>query len=310
MARSMAMQRNLNSSVLPTALVNDGNIRCTRTCRRTHAEQFAADQHRNSPKRWGETVQVAQCSIVDRVKQQCRPDAGRRKELLAVTRQSAEHSGEIAGHAISAMADIEASAEKIGQIIGVIDEIAFQTNLLALNAGIEAARAGESGRGFAVVAQEVRALGATLRRCGPRDQAAGDRARSPRSRQASRRVGRTQDAIESNIVEQVRGINDAIAGIAEETAEQVTGLQAVDDPILAVSATEMRRECSCRPAAPMETVRRPAHRDSRTRPDHPPVPCPAAGVRRRPPCTMRYSQPVAIMAPVRTDAGRNHRRQQ
>ena len=50
-------------------------------------------------------------------------------------------------------------------------------------------------------------------------------ARSPRSKRASNVVGRTQDAI-SNIVEQVRGINDAIAGIAEETAEQVTGLQA------------------------------------------------------------------------------------
>ena len=56
------------------------------------------------------------------------------------------------------MAEIEASAGKISQIIGVIDEIAFQTNLLALNAGVEAARAGEAGRGFAVVAQEVRAL--------------------------------------------------------------------------------------------------------------------------------------------------------
>lgn len=77
---------------------------------------------------------------------------------VSAARTDAEQSGGIVARAVEAMSDIHRSSAEVGQIIGVIDEIAFQTNLLALNAGVEAARAGEAGRGFAVVATEVRAL--------------------------------------------------------------------------------------------------------------------------------------------------------
>ena len=70
----------------------------------------------------------------------------------------ASRGDEVVGKVVATMQAITGSSRKIGDIIGVIDEIAFQTNLLALNAAVEAARAGEQGRGFAVVASEVRNL--------------------------------------------------------------------------------------------------------------------------------------------------------
>lgn len=84
--------------------------------------------------------------------------AGHARKTVALAKTNAESGGAVVERAISAMSGIQDSSTKIGNIIGVIDEIAFQTNLLALNAGVEAARAGEAGKGFAVVAQEVREL--------------------------------------------------------------------------------------------------------------------------------------------------------
>jgi len=80
---------------------------------------------------------------------------------MAIVRDNAHaatRGGEVIGQVANTMAGIQAASNKIGEIIGVIDGIAFQTNILALNAAVEAARAGEQGRGFAVVATEVRAL--------------------------------------------------------------------------------------------------------------------------------------------------------
>jgi len=162
--------------------------------------------------------------IVERVRQTL-GETRKAQSAAAATQASVALSGNIVGEAMSAMADIEASAEKIGQIIGVIDEIAFQTNLLALNAGIEAARAGDSGRGFAVVAQEVRALA----------QRSADAAREIKQLVTGTKaqveagvehVHRTQDAI-GNIVRQVESINEAITGIVRESAVDAEGLDGV-----------------------------------------------------------------------------------
>ena len=86
-------------------------------------------------------------------------DSARQANQLATTAAgTAAKGGEVMQQVVTTMQDIHHSSQKIADIIGVIDGIAFQTNILALNAAVEAARAGEQGRGFAVVATEVRSL--------------------------------------------------------------------------------------------------------------------------------------------------------
>jgi len=85
-------------------------------------------------------------------------NARQASELAQISNDLAGRAGEQVQSVVQRMEEIDASSRRIGDIIGVIDSIAFQTNILALNAAVEAARAGEQGRGFAVVASEVRSL--------------------------------------------------------------------------------------------------------------------------------------------------------
>ena len=104
-----------------------------------------------------QTAATSMEQLTDTVKNSA--DAARQaNQLAASAAEVAARGGAVVGQVVATMDDINRSSQKIGDIIGVIDGIAFQTNILALNAAVEAARAGEQGRGFAVVASEVRNL--------------------------------------------------------------------------------------------------------------------------------------------------------
>ena len=151
------------------------------------------------------------------------------RDVVQAARGDATHSSEIVTRAVAAMGGIEESSRQIGQIIGVIDEIAFQTNLLALNAGVEAARAGDAGRGFAVVASEVRALAQRSAEAAKEIKAlilASDR----QVKNGVELVGETGEALD-RIVKQVTDINDVVTTIAASAKEQATGLMEVNKAV-------------------------------------------------------------------------------
>ena len=150
-------------------------------------------------------------------------------QVVANADDDAKKGAVVVKQAVEAMNAISKSSEQIGQIIGVIDEIAFQTNLLALNAGVEAARAGDAGKGFAVVASEVRALA-------QRSAEAAKEIKNLISTSAAqvgsgvKLVAETGQAL-GRILAQVSEINRVVAEIAAGAQEQASGLQQVNTAI-------------------------------------------------------------------------------
>jgi len=152
--------------------------------------------------------------------------AAQARDAVISAQADAEKSGQVVQDAVSAMSGIEKSAREIGQIIGVIDEIAFQTNLLALNAGVEAARAGDAGRGFAVVASEVRALAQRSAEAAKEIKAL-IAASTQQVATGVNLVGEAGQAL-SRIAGRVTEMNGVIRDIASSAQEQATGLSEVN----------------------------------------------------------------------------------
>ena len=153
-------------------------------------------------------------------------------QLSATASQLADQGGKVVSRVVETMQEINDSSKKIGDIIAVIDGIAFQTNILALNAAVEAARAGEQGRGFAVVASEVRSLA----------QRSAEAAReiktlivhSMQSVEAGKDQVQHAGSTMTDIVTGVQGVSTLIAQISDAASHQRDALTQLSSTIAEV----------------------------------------------------------------------------
>ena len=155
-------------------------------------------------------------------------------QLAVAAREHAERGGSVVGTAVAAMSEISAASNKIAEIIGVIDEIAFQTNLLALNAAVEAARAGEQGRGFAVVASEVRNL-ASRSAVAAKEIKALIQDSVGKVSEGTKLVDESGKVL-GEIVTRVKKVTDVMAEIADSSREQASGIEQVNKAVTSMDA--------------------------------------------------------------------------
>jgi methyl-accepting chemotaxis protein len=157
-------------------------------------------------------------------------DNARQANTLALSAtQIAEKGGDVVSQVVHTMGAINQSAQKIVEIIGVIDGIAFQTNILALNAAVEAARAGEQGRGFAVVATEVRTLA-------QRSATAAKEIKQLIQTSVEKVTLGSVQAVDAgqtmdDVVARVRRVNQLITEVSGATQEQTAGIGQVSDAV-------------------------------------------------------------------------------
>ncbi|MBM4778331.1 MAG: PAS domain S-box protein [Archangiaceae bacterium] len=156
-------------------------------------------------------------------------NATQANQLAASAKEAAEKGGTIVSAAVEAMRAVTDSSKKVGDIIGVIEQLAFQTNMLALNAAVEAARAGDQGRGFAVVAAEVRNL--AQRSSGAAKEI------SELLKTSSERVAHGASLVNDSgtalkdIVHAVKKVSDIIGEISTASEEQSSGIGQINQAV-------------------------------------------------------------------------------
>jgi len=237
------VRENSESVATASAQISQGNADLSQ---RTEEQASALEETAATMEQLGATVRT-------------NADSARQANQMAQGASTvAVQGGEVVGKVVSTMRGISDSSRKIGDIIGVIDGIAFQTNILALNAAVEAARAGEQGRGFAVVAGEVRTL-------------------AQRSAEAAREIktliGHSVEQVEQGtvlvdeagktmdeIVIAIRKVSDIVGEISAASVEQSTGVQQVGDAVSQMDqATQQNAALVEQSAAAAESLKNQAH---------------------------------------------------
>lgn len=197
----------------------------------------------------GQSLAVGNRDLAGRTEQQAanlEQTAASVQQLAATVQQNADTAGNADGQAssvrdaaeagagsmeqaVGSVTAIQQNAQRMQEIVGVIDSLAFQTNILALNAAVEAARAGEHGRGFAVVASEVRTLAQRSAGAAKEVRQLIDTAATQVA--ASVNLMRAADGSISQIVTGVRGVAANMSQISSASAEQSTGLKDISSAV-------------------------------------------------------------------------------
>jgi methyl-accepting chemotaxis protein len=158
-------------------------------------------------------------------------DNAQQATALATTASGiAQRGGEVVERMVETMHGISGSSAKVGEIISVIEGIAFQTNILALNAAVEAARAGEQGRGFAVVASEVRTL--AQRSASAAKEIKTLIGESADQVKAGSKLVEEAGSTINEVVASVKRVTDIMGEISSASQEQRTGIEQVNQAVM------------------------------------------------------------------------------